>query len=166
MFPVLEQQACRYRGVISWKEGVWRISTGQSQGMGFLDGLPCPLPGSYHRQTHVHAPGLHLHQPHRSARGPQAWAVGHRGWMPCIRAVSRRGPLLMEADVSALGEPGAGPPSKIGSVGVGWGRVRRALGSGTNFYFFPKQQQLLYILGLGGQWRGICSSLPLSELGH
>lgn len=103
------------------------------------------------------APGLHLHQPHRSARGPQAWAVGHRGWMPCIRAVSRRGPLLMEADVSALGEPGAGPPSKIGSVGAGWGRVRRALGSGTNFYFFPKQQQLLYILGLGGQWRGICS---------
>ena len=30
--------------------------------------------------------------------------MGHRGWMPCIRAVNRRGPLLMEADVSALGE--------------------------------------------------------------
>lgn len=54
VFLVLEQQASRYRGVFSWKEGMWRISTGQSQGMGFLDGLPCPLPGSYHRQTYVH----------------------------------------------------------------------------------------------------------------
>lgn len=35
-------------------------------------------------------------------------------------------------------------------MGLGW--VRQALGCGRNFTFFPKQQQLLYILGLGGQW--------------
>lgn len=58
----------------------------------------------------------------------------------------------MEADVSALGESGAGPSSRTGGVGVGWGWVRQALGCGRNFTFFPKQQQLLYILGLGGQW--------------